>query len=227
MLLDEPTVDIDDFERGTGWTIRPEGACRGDICVPLPAEAIHHGTVDVVAVAAAMGMAPRTRSRTLGRSAQPLVGRWAGPHQCDCARARPARPRRQRVRTVVAARPEGGPRRLGAVSRLRSRPARVAGTAHPIAPVRARDRHRWPRPPRSRGMPSLHRCGTTRSPFARRPSPSGRRAARHREHPQLRLDRRARDHRSTGRTSTCTAAIRTSNRWRSVRDPRAPSCDLG
>ncbi len=55
MLLDEPTVDIDDFERGTGWTIRPEGACRGDICVSLPAESIHHGTVDVVAVAAAMG----------------------------------------------------------------------------------------------------------------------------------------------------------------------------
>ena len=32
--LDQPPADL---EQRTGWTIKPEGACRGEVCVPLPA----------------------------------------------------------------------------------------------------------------------------------------------------------------------------------------------
>jgi hypothetical protein len=31
--LDVPATE---FERGTGWSIKPEGACKGERCVPLP-----------------------------------------------------------------------------------------------------------------------------------------------------------------------------------------------
>lgn len=32
------TIDIsaEDFASGTGWEIKPEGACKGEVCVPLP-----------------------------------------------------------------------------------------------------------------------------------------------------------------------------------------------
>jgi len=32
------TLDIspEAFEAGTGWQIKPEGACKGEVCVPLP-----------------------------------------------------------------------------------------------------------------------------------------------------------------------------------------------
>ncbi len=36
MLIDSLTIDADTFREGTGWEIKPEGACKGDVCVPLP-----------------------------------------------------------------------------------------------------------------------------------------------------------------------------------------------
>jgi hypothetical protein len=39
VILEQLDVGIGSFEAGTGWAIKPEGACRGDVCVPLPAEA--------------------------------------------------------------------------------------------------------------------------------------------------------------------------------------------
>jgi hypothetical protein len=36
MLLDRLDITADDFHKGTGWEIKPEGACKGDVCVPLP-----------------------------------------------------------------------------------------------------------------------------------------------------------------------------------------------
>lgn len=36
MLVETLTVDAAAFHEGTGWEIKPEGACKGDVCVPLP-----------------------------------------------------------------------------------------------------------------------------------------------------------------------------------------------
>jgi hypothetical protein len=36
VILDTLDIDVSAFARGTGWTIKPEGACKGDVCVPLP-----------------------------------------------------------------------------------------------------------------------------------------------------------------------------------------------
>jgi hypothetical protein len=56
VILTELTTDVRDFESGTGWAIKPEGACKAEICVPLPADATPSGQVDVTVVAHALGM---------------------------------------------------------------------------------------------------------------------------------------------------------------------------
>jgi hypothetical protein len=35
MLLERLDLTAQDFQAGTGWEIKPEGACHGDVCVPL------------------------------------------------------------------------------------------------------------------------------------------------------------------------------------------------
>lgn len=35
MLVDSLDVTPEEFEAGTGWEIKPEGACKGEVCVPL------------------------------------------------------------------------------------------------------------------------------------------------------------------------------------------------
>lgn len=54
MLVHENRVSATEFATATGWEIRPEGACRGDLCVPLAAGSTE--TVDVAAVAERLGM---------------------------------------------------------------------------------------------------------------------------------------------------------------------------
>lgn len=54
MVLDDLHLSRSEFESGTGWQLKPEGACKGDICIPLnPAPG---DTVDVERVAAQMGL---------------------------------------------------------------------------------------------------------------------------------------------------------------------------
>jgi hypothetical protein len=41
-----------EFANATGWQIKPEGACKGEVCVPLTG-----GTFDVIDTAGRLGMA--------------------------------------------------------------------------------------------------------------------------------------------------------------------------
>jgi hypothetical protein len=52
MLLDRLDLSSDEFHALTGWEIKPEGACKGETCVPLPT-----GPFDVAATAERLGMA--------------------------------------------------------------------------------------------------------------------------------------------------------------------------
>jgi hypothetical protein len=57
VILDELTVDTGHFAAATGWAVKPEGACLGDVCVPLPADIRRaDGRLDVRVVAERMGM---------------------------------------------------------------------------------------------------------------------------------------------------------------------------
>jgi hypothetical protein len=56
MLLQQLRVTVDEFEAGSGWSLKPQGACRGEVCVPLPPDVVLDGEVDVVAVAERLGM---------------------------------------------------------------------------------------------------------------------------------------------------------------------------
>lgn len=65
MLLDTLDIDAKAFEAGTGWEIKPEGACKGDVCVALPD-----------------GFSLTDTAQRLGMELvhEPSVGRWAlGP----------------------------------------------------------------------------------------------------------------------------------------------------
>jgi hypothetical protein len=44
-----------DAECVTGWTLKPEGMCRAELCVPMPAATVAKGEVDVAAFWARLG----------------------------------------------------------------------------------------------------------------------------------------------------------------------------
>lgn len=63
MILDTLIVERADFEAGTGWQLKPEGACKGKVCIPL--DPAPDATVDVAAVAGQMGL-PLVEDREFG-----------------------------------------------------------------------------------------------------------------------------------------------------------------
>lgn len=49
-------VTADSFAEHTGWAPKPEGLCRGEVCVPAPGSLRADGTVDVEIAARRLGM---------------------------------------------------------------------------------------------------------------------------------------------------------------------------
>lgn len=56
MILDELTVPIAEFEARTGWASKPEGLCKGDVCVPAPEAVLDGDRLDVHALVGKLGM---------------------------------------------------------------------------------------------------------------------------------------------------------------------------
>jgi hypothetical protein len=49
-------VSAADIADRTGWEAKPQGLCRGEVCVPAPGALRADGTVDVEVMAARLGM---------------------------------------------------------------------------------------------------------------------------------------------------------------------------
>lgn len=66
MILDSLDVDVAAFEERTGWEIKPEGACKAEMCVPFPGGASDDGaTLDAREFAQRLGM-PLIHNETHG-----------------------------------------------------------------------------------------------------------------------------------------------------------------
>lgn len=57
MLLTTLDMTAESFETATGWAAKPEGMCKGDVCVPAPGAIGPDGRLDVTDVAGRLGMA--------------------------------------------------------------------------------------------------------------------------------------------------------------------------
>ncbi|MDB6061176.1 MAG: hypothetical protein JWM78_1279 [Verrucomicrobiaceae bacterium] len=57
MILTSLAIDPKEFEARTGWAIKPQGACKGEACVPLPANARRtDGLLDANVISERLGM---------------------------------------------------------------------------------------------------------------------------------------------------------------------------
>jgi hypothetical protein len=59
VITDHVDLRPDEFAAGTGWEIKPEGACKAEVCVPLDADAAATATdsFNALATAERLGMA--------------------------------------------------------------------------------------------------------------------------------------------------------------------------
>ena len=77
MVTSSRLVSIAEFERLSGWELKPEGACRGAVCIPLPQPA--GAEVDLAKLAPKLGM-PLVHDEEAGLYA---LGPPAGPALAD------------------------------------------------------------------------------------------------------------------------------------------------
>ena len=55
MLLTDLTMSAVDFEAATGWAAKPEGMCKGEVCVPVSGGT--DGQIDIETISTRLGMA--------------------------------------------------------------------------------------------------------------------------------------------------------------------------
>lgn len=56
MIVTELRASKEDFAARTGWIAKPEGLCKGAMCVPLPASGSDGASLDLAVVAERLGM---------------------------------------------------------------------------------------------------------------------------------------------------------------------------
>ncbi len=56
MIIDSLDIDATTFREGTGWEVKPEGACKAEVCVPLGSIQTDDG-FDLTTTAERLGMA--------------------------------------------------------------------------------------------------------------------------------------------------------------------------
>jgi len=99
VILEELALDAEVFEARTGWAIKPQGACKGEVCVPLPGNVrLADGRLDPTVLAERLGMplvadegqAPNLRASRpdTGRSSRTFERVWAlGPETAVTGRS--------------------------------------------------------------------------------------------------------------------------------------------
>ena len=92
-LIDEREVEVDaslddgrvlvspnDLQQASGWELKPEGLCRGPVCVPVREPVSVGDLVDLSAVASALGraFAVSTQGRVAAMAGDPMTSGLAG-----------------------------------------------------------------------------------------------------------------------------------------------------
>jgi hypothetical protein len=130
-VIDGTWLAAADVARATGFSLKPEGLCRGDLCVPLPKDTVRDGRIDIAAFWRRLDapIVADTSGEVLS------LGTGAEDHNAP-------RHRRQAPHALSAARQEGVPQYLGLLVRLQIGLARVAATLRQPQQQQLHDRRR-------------------------------------------------------------------------------------